>query len=69
MKEAKRLITEGRLMKTEGAECEHMEEAFEIVTDLLEQMRPLKYIFQGAAWILVTFVAGLLSALAAIWLK
>lgn len=47
MKEAKTLIADGRNVKTEGKACELMEEAFEIVTDLLEQVRPSKYLFQG----------------------
>ena len=69
MKEAKRLIAEGRIVKTEGQACEHMDKAFEIVTDLLEQVRPLKYILQGILLAIGIFVSGVLATLATIWLS
>ena len=69
MKEAKRLIAEGRITKTEGRACEHMDKAFEIVTDLLTQIKPLGYLVQGLLWIIVTFLGGLLIGVAAMWLK
>ncbi len=47
MKEAKQHIINGRIVKTEGHACEHMEMAFEIVTDLLEQISPWRYLCQG----------------------
>ena len=65
MKEAKALIAEGRCVKTEGRACELMDKAFEIVTDLLEQVKPSKYLLQGFLWIAGAFMAGLLAAIAA----
>ena len=69
MQEAKALIAEGRCVKTEGQACELMDRAFEIVTDLLEQVKPFKYLVQGLLWVLGAFVSGVLATLAAIWLK
>jgi len=68
MAEAKRLIAEGRVMKTEGQACQLMDQAFGIVTDLLAQVYPLRYLVQGLLWVFVTFVAGALSALAGVYL-
>jgi len=62
MKEAKEFIAEGRCVKTEGEACELMDKAFEIVTDLLEQVKPIKYFLQGVLWVVGIFVAGLLEA-------
>jgi hypothetical protein len=69
MKEAKEQITKGRIVKTEGQACEHMDKAFEIVTDLLAQVAPLKYLMQGIVWLAGIFIAGLLTGAIAIWLK
>jgi len=65
MKEAKRLIAEGRTVKTEGQACERMDKAFEIVTDLLEQVKPSRYLVQGLLWGAGVFIAGLLAGIAA----
>lgn len=51
MKEAKEHIANGRHVKTEGQACEHMESAVEIVTDLLEQLKPSRYFIQGLLWV------------------
>lgn len=69
MMKAKQFIIDGRYAKTEGVACEFMEKAFEIVTDLLEQIRPSKYLFQGFAWVACVFLGGLLTATAAMCLK
>ena len=68
MKQAKALIAEGRSIKTQGRACELMDKAFEIVTDLLEQVNLSKYLWQGIAWVVVTFISGVLATLAALWL-
>ena len=69
MKEAKEHILKGRIVKTEGEACDHMDKAFEIVTDLLAQVTPMQFLFQRTLWLVGTFVAGLVSALVAVWLK
>jgi hypothetical protein len=69
MKEAKGLIAKGRIVKTEGQACEHMDKAFEIVTDLLAQVNPSRYLAQGLLWGAGVFIAGLLAGIAAICLK
>jgi len=67
MKKAKELIAEGRCAKTEGRACELMDKAFEIVTDLLEQVKPFKYLVQGLLWVFGAFLGGILTTLGSIW--
>ena len=52
MKEAKQHIVDGRIVKTEGKACEHMEAAFATVTELLGQISPWRYLSQGLFWLL-----------------
>ena len=66
MKEAKNHIVQGRLVKTEGQACEHMDKAFEIVMDLLEQVRPGRYRIQGILVGIGVFIAGVLATFAGI---
>jgi hypothetical protein len=61
MKEAKQHIVTGRAVKTEGEACEHMDKAFEIVTDLLAQVGPIQYILRGVVWFICIFVAAFLA--------
>jgi len=69
MKEAKGLIAEGRIVKTEGRACELMDQAFGIVTDLMSQVEPLRYVVKGLLWAIGIFLAGLLAGLAAVYFK
>ena len=69
MKEAKEHITEGRIVKTEGQACQHMDRAFGIVTDLLAQVSPLKFVVQGTLWSVLIFLGGIIGTLATIWIR
>jgi len=68
MQEAKQLLVEGRRAKTEGSACGFMNDAFAIVTDLLGQIDPLKYLLQGLFWLLTTFTGAVLATLVTLWL-
>ena len=63
MQEAKELIAEGRIVKTEGKACELMERAFSIETDLLSQVHPISFLIQGLCWIIASFFVGWLVKL------
>lgn len=62
MQEIKRLIAEGRIVKTEGTACELMDKAFGITTDLLAQISPLSFLIQGLCWVIVVFFTGWVAA-------
>lgn len=65
MKEAKQHIVDGRIVKTEGKACEHMEAAFAAVTELLGQISPWRYLSQGLLWALGIACAAVITTLAA----
>jgi hypothetical protein len=69
MKKAKDLIIEGRVKKTESGACECMTEAFEIVTNLLTQVHPMRHVIQGFIWLFVTIVAVIISVVITKWLS
>jgi len=64
MVEAKALIAEGRIVKTEGKATEHFEKAFMIVQDLTAEVGPARYIVKAVFWIAAIFAAGIVTAMA-----
>lgn len=65
MREAKGLIAEGRIAKTEGRACQLMDQAFGVITDLLAQVQPLRYIIAGLCWLIGVLIVGVIGGLAA----
>ena len=68
MREAKQLIADGRIVKTDGQARECMDKAFAIVTDLLAQASPARYLAQGICWLIGTFIAGVVAAIATVFI-
>ena len=64
MKEVKSLIVEGRIAKTEGHACQLMDQAFGIVTDLLAQVQPSRYLLQSLFWLIGALIIGVIGGLA-----
>lgn len=62
MQEIKKLIAEGRTVKTEGKACELMDKAFGIATDLLSQVHPISFVLQGIVWIISVFIIAYVTA-------
>ena len=69
MVRAQELIVEGPATKATGKACDLFDEAFGILTDLLSQVHPLRYLVDGLFWLSLIVGAALCSTPVTEWVK